>query len=106
MHTGLRPYAEYAHQLAEAYGIPVTVTSVYRTWEDQLRLRRDWEAGRSRWPANRPGDSAHNYGVAWDSWVPDEHVENWKAIRRYVGFRVPDHDHIHGELPEWRSYLQ
>lgn len=105
MHPQLRPYAEYAHDLARQYGLTVTVTSVTRTWEAQARLRREWEAGRSRWPANRPGDSAHNYGVAWDSWVPDEQMPTWTAIRRYVGFRVPDHDIIHGELPQWRSYL-
>lgn len=115
MHEQLRPYAEYAHQLAEAYGIHPTVTSVKRTWEKQLELwnnfqrckaegKYPWAEG-CRYPANQPGDSSHNYGLSWDSWVPAGDMPLWIAIRRYVGFRVPDHDPIHAEYPEWRSVL-
>jgi hypothetical protein len=102
----LRPYAEYAHAIAGEYGITPTITSVRRTWEDQARLRREWEAGRSQFPANVPGDSAHQYGLAWDSWVREEDRATWDAIRRWVGFRVPAHDWVHGELGGWRGYLQ
>ena len=100
----LRPYAEYAFQIAHHNGLKPVVTSVYRGWAEQQRLRTRWEAGLSRWPANQPGDSAHNFGWAFDSWVPDEQFPIWDAIRRYVGWRVPDNDYIHAELPDWRQY--
>lgn len=121
MHPELRPYAEYAHEIARTYGLNPEVTSVTRSWTDQSKLRANYEAcvarglfpgGASlgpglscRYPANRPGDSAHNYGVAWDSWVPAQEMPLWVAIRRYVGWAVPDNDQIHAELPNWRTYL-
>lgn len=100
----LRPYAEYTFQLARHYGLTPQVTSVYRGWALQQQLRQQWEAGRSRWPANRPGDSAHNFGWAFDSVVPEPQQPTWDAIRRYVGWRVPENDYIHAELPDWRQY--
>jgi len=105
MHRDLRPYAEYAHQIARVNGINPRVTSVFRSWTEQAALRRRYEAGRSRFPANRPGDSSHNYGLSWDSVVPAAQFPTWIAIRRYVGWRVPNNDEIHGELPGWRGYV-
>lgn len=106
MHRELRPYAEYAHDLARQYGLDPVVTSVLRSWEDQTRLRARYEAGQSRYPANRPGDSSHNYGLSWDSWVPDSEMPLWVAIREWVGWRVPQNDLIHSELPNWRAYIE
>ena len=104
MDRRLRPHAEYAVQIANAYGIQPVITSVFRSWAEQTRLRSRWEAGQSKWPANRPGDSAHNYGWAWDSWVPDHQMADWAAIRQYVGWEVPGNDVIHAGLPDWRQY--
>jgi len=100
----VRPYAEYAFQLAHYYGLTPVVTSTFRSWAEQRTLRAKWEAGLSKWPANRPGDSAHNFGWAFDSWVPDERMAMWAAIRQYVGFRVPERDIIHAEVPSWRQF--
>jgi len=100
----VRPYAEYAHKIANYYGIVPTITSTFRSWEEQQRLRSRWERGESAFPANRPGDSAHNYGWAWDSVVPAHQQGLWDQIREYVGFRVPAGDRIHGEVPSWRNY--
>lgn len=115
LHDDLRPYAEYAHEIARAYGLDPVVTSVYRSWENQLQLYQNFERckatgqfGKTReckYPANRPGDSAHNFGLAWDSWVPDADMPLWVAIRRYVGFEVPDHDRIHAQYPNWRAHV-
>lgn len=117
----LRPYAEQAVKLANQYGLRPQITSVTRTIATQTRLRQNYEhclaAGRfpsdfsfgtglsCRWPANRPGDSAHNWGVAFDSWVPPEQMTLWRQIREYIGWRVPDNDVIHAELPNWRQYF-
>jgi hypothetical protein len=104
LHASVRPYAEYAHQVARYYGIEPVVTSTYRPWAEQKRLRERWEAGKSEFPANRPGDSAHNYGLAWDSWVPEEDRPAWRAIREWVGFHVPGNDWVHAAVPNWRQY--
>jgi len=104
MDSRLRPYAEYALKIAHYYGITPTVTSVYRSWAEQTKLRARYLAGQSRWPANKPGDSAHNFGWAWDSVVPASQQEAWNTIRRYVGWEVLPNDRIHGQLPSWRSY--
>ena len=106
LHSQLRPYAEYAVQVAHAYGLRPVVTSAYRSNAEQARLYNRFRSGQSRYPANRPGDSAHNYGLAWDSWVPDEDSSTWVEIRRWIGWGVPANDLIHAELPDWRRYLQ
>jgi hypothetical protein len=120
LNPGLLEPAQAALQLARDYGLRPEVTSVYRTLPEQMVLRRRYEscvargeftkptAQRSaacRYPANQPGDSAHNWGLAWDSWVPAEQMPLWTAIREYLGWRVPGNDLVHAELPEWRAYV-
>jgi len=92
--------------IARYYGIDPQVTSVYRSWEEQTKLRARWERGESAFPANRPGDSAHNYGWAFDSVVRDSEQPMWDAIRRYVGFEVLPNDIIHAQVPQWRQYRE
>jgi len=114
LHPEVRHYAEIALAWADYYGIPITITSTYRSWEEQKKLRDRYErcleegrfgqAGECRYPANRPGDSAHNFGLAFDSWTPDR-MQDWKTIRRWVGFHVPDNDAVHAEVPSWRRYV-
>jgi len=106
MDSRLRPYAEYALRIAHYYGITPTVTSVYRSWAEQTKLRARYLAGQSKWPANKPGDSAHNYGWAFDSVVPAKDQELWNGIREYVGWQILPNDIIHAQLPEWRGYRQ
>lgn len=105
LHPQVRERAELAVAWAEYFGIPVRVTSGARSLEEQARLRSRWEAGLSRFPANRPGDSAHNFGLAWDSTVSPPDLPDWTIIRRWVGFDVPDNDVIHAEVPGWRRYV-
>lgn len=113
LHPALKPYAEYALKIANANGIVPVVTSTARTWAAQAKLYAAYVAGTSKYPANVPGDSAHQPrkvngqegALAFDSSVPDEHLATWIAIRRYVGFRVPENDLIHAELPNWRNYV-
>lgn len=115
LNPGLLSAAEYTLQLGAKYGLKPQVTSVYRTLDEQRTLRRLYEAcqagdrlscQKQPYPANRPGDSAHNWGLAWDSWVPVAQMPLWVEVRRAVGWRVPDNDLIHAELPVWRSYVR
>lgn len=105
LHDALKPNAQWALDVAEYYGVPVTVTSIYRSWGEQAELRRRYEQGKSRFPANQPGDSAHNYGLAWDSTVPDRYQEWWDYVRRLAGFEVLSNDRIHAQLFNWRGYV-
>jgi len=101
----VRELAECAFLIAHRAGLVPVVTSTFRSWGEQLALRKKWESGLSEFPANEPGDSAHEFGLAFDSWVPDDEMSAWVQIRRSVGLRVPEGDLIHAERPEWRSTI-
>lgn len=47
-------------------GIDVTTTSTRRTFSEQLALFKRFQEGLSRFPANRPGTSTHEKGIAVD----------------------------------------
>lgn len=100
----LIPYADYAiawHQ--KVTGTRPTITSSYRSFDKQIKL---YEARHTNpYPVNRPGDSAHNWGLAFDSDVPDVQMPTWIWIRRQLGFRVPDNDEVHAEVPDWRGLV-
>lgn len=96
--------AEWALSWADFYQVPVTVTSGFRSLEEQARLRRRWEAGLSSFPANRPGDSSHNFGFAWDSTVPSWAQTWWTQVRELAGFEVLPNDIIHAQVPNWRNF--
>lgn len=102
----LRPAAAAALKWAERNGVQVTVTSVQRTRAKQQKLYRDYIEGRSRFPAAPPGQSAHEYGLAWDSFVEERFVDWWKAVRRAYGWQVPDSDWVHAQLPNWEQYVR
>lgn len=119
LHPELQPYADYCLSWASYLGIAVTITSVLRDSIKQAELRRQYESclargqpiwpgnpdPRCRFPANRPGDSAHEYGLAWDSVCAPERLAEWVEIRRAVGWTVPEGDLPHAELPGWRAYV-
>jgi len=106
LHPQVHEVAEIAHEWATYFGIPTTVTSTLRSRQEQQRLRDRYLRGQSRFPANAPGDSAHEFGLAWDSVVASEDQENWNIIRRWAGFRVPDNDLVHAEVPGWRQFVK
>lgn len=111
LHSALRPNAEWALAVANYYGVRPRVTSVYRSWHEQAELRERYEAGIHPYPVARPGTSAHNYGLAWDSVLPEPYASSpewqrwWEAVREAAGFNVPSNDDIHAELPNWAAYV-
>lgn len=99
-----RERAERAFREARHIGLSPIVTSVNRTCEEQARLYKRFLEGRSDWPAARPGESAHQYGLAFDSWIDgDERMDAWTSIRRLSGLEVLSHDIIHAQWPNWRE---
>jgi len=67
-------------------GIPIRVTSTYRSTSSQRRLYEAWLArARTGLPAARPGLSTHEYGVAFDAAFPPEHDATVASIARQHG---------------------
>lgn len=101
----VRTHAELTLEWARYYGIPVTITSTYRSWNEQQTLYSRYLRGESRWPAAAPGQSAHNWGLAWDSFVRPTDQPAWNWLRRALGWNVPERDEIHAAVPGWRQYV-
>jgi hypothetical protein len=107
--------AEWALAWADYYDVPVQITSGKRSMRLQRKLRDRYERcvasgefGKTdycRWPANRPGQSAHNYALAWDSTTDPQYQSWWNQVRGLAGFSIPSNDHIHAEVPGWRNYI-
>lgn len=113
---GVRERAIQTIAYANSQGIGVIVTSTKRTRAEQRRLRERYEDALAsgtfgqpdgvQYPANRPGDSAHQYGLAFDSvTVRPEQAQAWIKIRKLFGWDVPDNDPVHAGLPRWREAL-
>ena len=112
LHPQVRERAELVLRFANRFGVRPVVTSTYRSFLEQDQLRRAFLAGESSFPANRPGDSAHNFGLAFDSVLPaglrgvPRFERGWKSIREAAGFAVPSNDDIHAEVPGWRRFVK
>jgi len=102
----LRPHADATVGYAEKAGLHPVIISVRRRFDEQAKLYSDYRAGLSKWPAAPPGESAHQYGVAFDVVVPAEEQAAWNYIRRGFGWRVSDGDPPHAEFPGWQSVRQ
>jgi len=66
LHPQLVPYARYLHWLGKQYDGRLVVTSARRDYGKQLQLYMKWKKGESKIPANRPGTSLHEHGLAFD----------------------------------------
>jgi len=104
VHPEVRERAQWALGWAEYYGVPITVTSGFRSWEEQQRLYSTYLQGQSRWPAAPPGQSSHGYGLAFDSTTDPRFQDWWTMVRQMAGFQVLENDIIHGQVPNWRDY--
>lgn len=115
VHPQVKEAAEWCLAWADYYQVPVAVISGFRSWQAQADLYRNYqrclasgEFGRTRrcrYPANRPGDSSHNYGLSWDSTIDPRFQSWWDEVRRAVGFEVLSHDQPHAQVPNWRSHV-
>lgn len=87
----LRPYAEYLKR----YFPRLTVTSVFRSYSDQLYL---WNNRHNNpYPVAPPGRSMHQFGRAWDMTGPREDLLRAGATWRSWGGRWFPADPIHFE---------
>lgn len=107
---GVADAVRYGLAYLDAYGIEAEVTSAGRTSAEQQRLYDLYKAGRGA-PANRPGTSAHEYGLAVDiasiHGSRHQHQQYVIAVMQWLGFVAPySHEPWHFEVPEWRRYAQ
>lgn len=100
----LVPYAEEAFRRAAKLNIRPRLTSSRRSWGEQEELYANYQRGLSRFPANPPGESPHQYGVAWDSVVTPAEQPLWDQIRASLGWKLYANDPVHAEWGPWRSY--
>lgn len=110
LHPAFRPAVDY---LLAAVDFQVTVTSGYRSTEEQRRVCEELKARGARegrhYPCATPGLSAHQYGLAVDmmgghSFASAEH-RHLVALGREMGFGFVSDDPPHFEHPAWRSLL-
>lgn len=62
----LVPWAKWLYSVGKAYDGRLVVTSAKRSSAKQAELYAKWLRGESPIPANRPGTSLHEYGLAFD----------------------------------------
>jgi D-alanyl-D-alanine carboxypeptidase len=102
----LVPYARELIRAANAAGLQPRVTSTRRSYADQKRLYDRYLAGASEYPAAPPGQSAHEYGWAFDMIVsPLEELpavgQYWESLGGVWGGHY--HDNIHFEYPGFKA---
>lgn len=90
------PWAEWLYRTAEVNRLAPRVTSTYRSMAEQQRLYDRYRAGRSAYPAARPGCSTHNYGLAFD--LVAHNLEGlgrlWESVGGRWGGRFRDPIHF------------
>jgi len=62
----LVPWAKWLLAMGRTYQGKLVVTSARRSAAKQAKLRIAWERGESQIPANKPGTSLHEMGLAFD----------------------------------------
>ena len=66
IHPSLKTVARNLPKVAASQGFQVRITSGYRSRAQQAKLYNDYVTGKALYPANPPGQSAHEYGLALD----------------------------------------
>lgn len=83
LNPAIRKSAYRFMQQAKAAGYPFKITSAYRSWDEQERLYNQGRTTPGQIVTNaRPGQSLHNYGLAFDVLGEGENYNttNWEAI--------------------------
>jgi len=98
VHPTLRKVAANLPRVSRARGYAVRITSGYRSYATQKKLYLDYINGRSLYPANRPGTSMHEKGLALD--IVSENPDDTVALLTSIGlvWGGPN-DPIHFQMP-------
>jgi hypothetical protein len=115
--SALQPEMQAAARTLDAVvhnsGLQGRFTSTLRTHAEQQRLYDKYLRGESQFPAAPPGESAHEYGYAFDYVVsPWEYQPDvgayWESGWEYFegGIWGGNADPVHFEWAGWRRYVQ
>lgn len=66
LHPELVPWAKALLAYGKQFDGRLVATSAKRSPKKQYELYQRWQSGKSLIPANRPGTSLHEYGLAFD----------------------------------------
>ncbi len=66
LHRDLVPWAKWIYRYGQRLDPRLVVTSARRSPSKQAQLYERYIRGQSKIPANRPGTSLHEYGLAFD----------------------------------------
>ena len=96
----LRPYARELDRAVHASGLRGSFTSTLRSHAEQKRLYDRYLRGEAQFPAAPPGQSAHEYGYAFDYLVsPYDYQESAGAYWIDLGGVWHASDAVHFEYP-------
>jgi len=97
----LRPWAQRLFDVCDQAGASPTITSTIRSPAQQAQLYNDYIAGRSKYPAAKPGTSAHEFGWAFDLSMPlrGDEEQAGQVWRGWGGKWGGEEDLIHYEFP-------
>ena len=101
----MQPAATQLYNICVQAGANPTITSTLRTYAEQAALYDDYIAGRSKYPADKPGTSAHEFGYAFDMsmpWPGDE-VQAGQVWVGWGGVYGGARDPVHFEFGGWRT---
>lgn len=100
MFSGLQPwlryYAEYLYQVALMNGLQPRVTSVFRSRARQAVLYDRYLRGLTDYPVAPPGQSKHQYGLAFDMVTANNAALG--ALWNQMGGRWSPSDDVHYEV--------
>lgn len=98
VHPTLRKIARNLPRVAAANGFNVRITSGWRSYATQAKLYRDYVNGVAAYPANPPGQSKHEKGLALD--ILSTNTDALVGLLTGVGLIwAGPADPIHFELP-------
>jgi hypothetical protein len=98
----LKTIARNLPRIARALGFNVRITSGYRSYATQSKLYQDYIQGIAHYPANPPGTSKHEKGMALD--ILSTNTEKLVSLLTSVGLRwAGPIDPIHFEISTARQ---
>ena len=105
VHPYLRTIARNLPRVARSLGFNVRITSGWRSYATQAKLYRDYINGVAAYPANPPGHSKHEKGLALDILTNNENA--LVNLLTSVGLIwAGPRDPIHFEMPVGSSRTQ
>jgi len=104
VHPKLKTIARNLPRVARSQGFQVRITSGWRSYATQAKLYNDYVRGVAHYPANPPGQSKHEKGLALD--ILSTNTEALVNLLTSVGLAwAGPADPIHFEIPSGQAAI-